>query len=176
MDSSQRKRAPSSALFDTKIVVPAIGSAFVKLDPRKLMTNPVMFVLEIVTILTTIILLRDLFTGSAQFGFEFQIVLWLWFTVLFANLAEALAEGRSQFDGRARLIAADGEVRTVQLGIAFPDEDDQFGRVVVSMVDLTEREHIQQVLADSTTLEEAAAHLGINPTTLWRKRRRYGLE
>jgi C4-dicarboxylate-specific signal transduction histidine kinase len=56
----------------------------------------------------------------------------------------AVAEGRSQFEGRARLVAADGEVRTVQLGIAFPDEDDEFGRVVVSMVDLTEREHIQQ--------------------------------
>jgi C4-dicarboxylate-specific signal transduction histidine kinase len=56
----------------------------------------------------------------------------------------ALAEGRSEFEGRASLVAADGEVRTVQLGIAFPDEDDGFGRVVVSMVDLTEREHIQQ--------------------------------
>ena len=55
---------PVSALFDPKIVVPAIGSAFVKLDPRTLMKNPVMFVLEIVTALTTVILIRDLVTGG----------------------------------------------------------------------------------------------------------------
>jgi potassium-transporting ATPase ATP-binding subunit len=94
--SNIRKRMPVSALFDRKIVVPAIGSAFVKLDPRSLMKNPVMFVLEVVTILTTVILIRDLFTGGEQIGFEFQIVLWLWFTVLFANFAEAVAEGRGK--------------------------------------------------------------------------------
>src|ERR1700731_738684 len=97
MDTSQlRKRTPSSALFDAKIVVPAIGSAFVKLNPRALMSNPVMFVLEVVTMVTTVVLLRDLFTGGGQIGFEFQIVLWLWFTVLFANFAEAVAEGRGK--------------------------------------------------------------------------------
>ena len=78
---------PVSALFDPKIVVPAIGSAFVKLNPRTLMKNPVMFVLEVVTALTTVILIRDLVTGGANIGFEFQIILWLWFTVLFANFA-----------------------------------------------------------------------------------------
>ena len=87
---------PVSALFDPKIVVPAIGSAFVKLNPRTLMKNPVMFVLEIVTALTTVILIRDLFTGGEHIGFEFQIILWLWFTVLFANFAEAVAEGRGK--------------------------------------------------------------------------------
>jgi K+-transporting ATPase ATPase B chain len=97
MDSSTpRKRVSGSALFDTKVVVPAIGSAFVKLDPRTLIKNPVMFVLEVVTTLTTVILIRDLLTGSGQIGFEFQIILWLWFTVLFANFAEAVAEGRGK--------------------------------------------------------------------------------
>jgi len=91
-----RKRMPVSALFDSKIVVPAIGSAFVKLDPRVLMKNPVMFVLEVVTALTTVILVRDLVTGGTNLGFEFQIVLWLWFTVLFANFSEAIAEGRGK--------------------------------------------------------------------------------
>jgi K+-transporting ATPase ATPase B chain len=94
--SNIRKSMPVSALFDPKIVVPAIGSAFVKLDPRVLMKNPVMFVLEIVTALTTVILVRDLVTGGANLAFEFQIVLWLWFTVLFANFAEAIAEGRGK--------------------------------------------------------------------------------
>ena len=97
METSQlRKRMPVSALFDPKIVMPAIGSAFVKLDPRTLITNPVMFVLEIVTALTTVILIRDLITGGPNIGFEFQIILWLWFTVLFANFAEAIAEGRGK--------------------------------------------------------------------------------
>jgi K+-transporting ATPase ATPase B chain len=91
-----RKRVPVSALLDPKIVVPAIGSAFVKLDPRTLIKNPVMFVLEVVTALTTVILVRDLITGGGQIGFEFQIILWLWFTVLFANFSEAIAEGRGK--------------------------------------------------------------------------------
>jgi K+-transporting ATPase ATPase B chain len=97
METSQlRKQMPVSALFDPKIVVPAIGSAFVKLNPRSLMKNPVMFVLEVVTALTTVILIRDLVTGGENLAFEFQIVLWLWFTVLFANFAEAIAEGRGK--------------------------------------------------------------------------------
>src|SRR5476649_1045524 len=94
--SKMRKRMPVSALFDPKIVVPAIGSAFVKLNPRTLIRNPVMFVLEVVTALTTIILIRDLVTGGQSLAFEFQIVIWLWFTVLFANFAEAIAEGRGK--------------------------------------------------------------------------------
>src|SRR5215510_5629038 len=94
--STLRKRMPVSALLDPKVVWPAIGSAFVKLDPRTLIKNPVIFVLEIVTVLTSVILLRDLVTGGGNIGFEFQIVLWLWFTVLFANFAEAVAEGRGK--------------------------------------------------------------------------------
>jgi len=94
--SSLRKRMPVTALLDTGIILPAIGSAVRKLDPRSLIKNPVMFVLEVVTILTTIILLRDLVTGGVDLGFTFQIMLWLWFTVLFANFAEAIAEGRGK--------------------------------------------------------------------------------
>src|ERR1700687_3916518 len=94
--STLRKSMPVSALFDPKIVVPAIGSAFVKLNPRTLMANPVMFVLEVVTALTTIILIRDLVTHGEHLAFEFQVVMWLWFTVLFANFAEAIAEGRGK--------------------------------------------------------------------------------
>ena len=76
-----RKGTPASTLLDPKIVWPAIGSAFVKLDPRTLIKNPVML-LEIVTVLTTVTFVRDLVTGSGQIGFEFQIVLWLWFTAV----------------------------------------------------------------------------------------------
>ena len=94
--STLRKQMPVSALFDPKIVLPAVGSAFVKLDPRTLVRNPVMFVLEVVTALTTVILIRDLITGGASISFEFQIILWLWFTLLFANFATAVAEGRGK--------------------------------------------------------------------------------
>ena len=90
-----RKRMPVSALFDSKIVMPAIRSAFVKLDPRSLIKNPVMFVVEIVAALTTVIFIRQLITGGEDLGFTFQIILWLWVTVLFANFSEAIAEGRA---------------------------------------------------------------------------------
>ena len=97
MDTSTlRKRMPISALADPKIIGPAIGSAFAKLDPRTLIKNPVMFVVEVVAALTTILFVRDLVTGGANLGFTFQIILWLWFTVLFANFAEAVAEGRGK--------------------------------------------------------------------------------
>jgi K+-transporting ATPase ATPase B chain len=92
-----QKRAPVSTMLDPKIVVPAIGSAFVKLDPRLMIKNPVMFVVEIVAALTTVIFLRNLVMGGGDgLGFTFQIILWLWFTVLFANFAEAVAEGRGK--------------------------------------------------------------------------------
>jgi K+-transporting ATPase ATPase B chain len=94
--STLRKRVPVSALLDPKIIAPAIGSAFAKLDPRTLAKNPVIFVLEIVTLLTTVLLVRDLVTSGGNLAFTFQIVLWLWFTVLFANFAEAVAEGRGK--------------------------------------------------------------------------------
>ncbi|MGE0853747.1 MAG: potassium-transporting ATPase subunit KdpB [Hyphomicrobiaceae bacterium] len=96
MESSTLRKRPVSALSDSKIIVPAIGAAFAKLDPRVLIKNPVMFVVEVVAALTTIILIRDLVTGGGNLAFTFQIVLWLWITVLFANFSEAVAEGRGK--------------------------------------------------------------------------------
>src|SRR5689334_25198800 len=97
MDTSRlRKRMPVATLLDPKIVGPAVSQAFVKLNPVTLIKNPVIFVLEIVTALTTVLLVRDLIQHHAGTGFTFQIVLWLWFTVLFANFAEAVAEGRGK--------------------------------------------------------------------------------
>ena len=120
--STMRKRMPVSALFDTRIVVPAIGSAFVKLNPRTLIKNPVMFVLEIVTALTTVILIRDLFTGGEHIVFEFQIILWLWFTVLFANFAEAVAEGR----GKAQADTLRRQRTETQAKLITGDDDQKF--------------------------------------------------
>src|SRR6478735_6546480 len=91
-----QKRSSMSAMLDPKILNPAIRASFVKLHPRAMIKNPVMFVVEIVAALTTVIFLRDLATGGEHLGFTFQIILWLWFTVLFANFAEAVAEGRGK--------------------------------------------------------------------------------
>ena len=91
-----RSRDQTSNLFDPAILVPAVGQALTKLDPRLMIRNPVMFVVEVVATLTTIIFLRDLLSGGEHLGFTFQIILWLWITVLFANFAEAVAEGRGK--------------------------------------------------------------------------------
>ena len=68
----------------------------VKLHPRTMARNPVMFVVEIGSVLTTLRLVQDVATGGGQLGFELQITFWLWLTVLFANFAEAMAEGRGK--------------------------------------------------------------------------------
>src|ERR1700760_3392719 len=91
-----QKRSSMSTMLDPKILKPAVAASFTKLHPRLMLKNPVMFVVEIVAALTTVIFLRDLATGGANLGFTFQIILWLWFTVLFANFAEAVAEGRGK--------------------------------------------------------------------------------
>ena len=91
-----RSRAARSNMLDTAILLPAAGQAFRKLDPRLMIRNPVMFVVEVVSLLTTVILVQDLATGGAYPGFTLQITVWLWVTILFANFAEAVAEGRGK--------------------------------------------------------------------------------
>ncbi|HET7714633.1 MAG TPA: potassium-transporting ATPase subunit KdpB [Bauldia sp.] len=94
--STLRKRMPIATLADPKIIGPAIFGAFRKLDPRALIGNPVMFVVEVAAALVTILFVRDLIAGAENLGFSCQIVIWLWFTILFANFAEAVAEGRGK--------------------------------------------------------------------------------
>src|SRR5579883_1421430 len=89
-------RRSVSSLFDPAILLPAIGDSFRKLDPRILIRNPVMFVVEIVTVLTTVLYVRDLLTGGGELKFTLQIIVWLWITLFFANFAEAVAEGRGK--------------------------------------------------------------------------------
>ena len=114
----ERKRMPVASMLDPTILVPAVPQAFRKLDPRLMVKNPVMFVVEVVTVLTTVLLVRDLLAGNAGTGFSFQIVLWLWFTLLFASFAEAVAEGRgkaqaaslrrTRTEAKAKLVASAG--------------------------------------------------------------------
>jgi K+-transporting ATPase ATPase B chain len=89
------KYAPRS-LFDVAIVKRAIGDALLKLDPRLVARNPVMFVVEVGSVVTTYFWIRGLVTHATNMGFVGQVTLWLWFTVLFANFAEAMAEGRGK--------------------------------------------------------------------------------
>jgi K+-transporting ATPase ATPase B chain len=86
----------SKSIWDLKIVRRALLDSVVKLDPRNMMKNPVMFVVEVGSVATTILLIREVLRHQGAFGFNLQITLWLWFTVLFANFAEAMAEGRGK--------------------------------------------------------------------------------
>jgi K+-transporting ATPase ATPase B chain len=92
------KDSKSKSLWDAKIVRRALIDSVIKLSPRTMMRNPVMFVVEVGSAITTVLLLKGAFAHQPRFGFGFdlQITLWLWFTVLFANFAEAMAEGRGK--------------------------------------------------------------------------------
>ena len=84
------------SIWDAKIARQALLNAFKKLNPRTMMRNPVMFVVEVGSVITTLLLFRDITAHRSTFSFDLQITLWLWFTVLFANFAEAMAEGRGK--------------------------------------------------------------------------------
>jgi K+-transporting ATPase ATPase B chain len=122
--ANPRKPAKSTTMWDPKILGPAAISAFAKLDPRLMVKNPVMFVVEVVAALTTVIFLRDLVVGGENQLFTLQIIIWLWFTVLFANFAEAVAEGRgkaqaeslrrTRTETQAKLVG-DGDVRAYRI-------------------------------------------------------------
>jgi potassium-transporting ATPase ATP-binding subunit len=118
--SNQAKAKP---LADKKILVRAIADSFTKLNPRLMAKNPVMFVVEVGAVLTTLQLIRDTLSHAGGFGFGLQITLWLWFTVLFANFAEAMAEGRgkaqadtlrkARAETQANRLRADGSIEVV---------------------------------------------------------------
>jgi potassium-transporting ATPase ATP-binding subunit len=140
------KVARARPLFDPQLLRRAIGDSFRKLNPVTLMKNPVIFVVEVGAVLTTGFLIRDLATGAHNLGFELQIDLWLWFTVLFATFAEAMAEarGKAQADtlrktktdatanrlvnGKCETIAAtqlrSGDVVVVEAGETIPGDGD----------------------------------------------------
>jgi K+-transporting ATPase ATPase B chain len=121
--SQDTSKSEKKALWTSGIVSRALRDSVLKLNPRTLMKNPVMFVVEIGAVLTTIELAWNTFHRLPGFGFALQITLWLWFTVLFANFAEAMAEGRgkaqadtlrkARAETMAQRILPDGELETV---------------------------------------------------------------
>src|SRR5665213_345725 len=86
----------SRSLFDREILGPAVIASFQKLDPRIQLKNPVMFICEVGALVTLVYAIVDGIAGNGKVGFDFAISIWLWFTVVFANLAEAVAEGRGK--------------------------------------------------------------------------------
>src|ERR1700741_4515895 len=103
------------SLADSAILSRAIFDSFQKLDPRKMVKNPVMFVVEVGAVLTTIQLVWNALHHAGEFGFGLQITLWLWFTVLFANFAEAMAEGRGKAQAETlRKARAETEARRLR--------------------------------------------------------------
>src|SRR5881275_3597460 len=90
------RKSGAGNLFQGPLVRAAVGESFRKLDPRAVARNPVMFVVEIGAAITTIVLLQQIATRTGNVGFTLQITLWLWFTVVFANFAEAMAEARGK--------------------------------------------------------------------------------
>src|SRR5262245_52419192 len=97
-------QAQPVSIFHWPLVKPALRDSLIKLSPAVMVKNPVMFVVEVGSVLTTLIWLRDLVAhpaGAAPAWFTFNVSLWLWFTVIFANFAEALAEGRGKAQAEA---------------------------------------------------------------------------
>src|ERR1700736_2253539 len=94
--SESYRRRRRSSLLDREIMVPALIESVTKLDPRWQARNPVMFVVEVGSVITTIIFIAGFFRHASDQLFVGQIALWLWFTLIFANFAEALAEGRGK--------------------------------------------------------------------------------
>src|SRR6202522_1918030 len=123
MVTSSKSSKSEKSRWGRDIVVPALGSSLVKLNPRTLAKNPVMFVVEVGAVLTSVDLVRGLIHHSQGFGFSLQITVWLWFTVLFANFAEAMAEGRGKAQAEAlrrarsetmaRRVREDGKIESV---------------------------------------------------------------
>ncbi len=94
--STPRRSRRQNSLTDPEILIPAIGASFAKLDPRWQVRNPVMFVVEVGSVITTIVFILGLIRGGVDLLFVGQVSIWLWFTVIFANFAEAVAEGRGK--------------------------------------------------------------------------------
>src|SRR5579875_3727212 len=115
---SPRRNPASAGVWQWPLIRRALGGSVIKLDPRRMVKNPVMFVVEIGSLMTTIVGMRELVAGSqTHLSFVLQISLWLWFTVLFANFAEALAEarGKAQAD-TLRATRQETQARRVQDG------------------------------------------------------------
>ena len=143
------------SLFTGPLVATAMRDALLKLDPRQLFHNPVMFVTAIVATLSTILFVRTLVTGHGNALFEGQLLFWLWLTVLFGNFAEALAEGRGKAQA-ASLRATKAELKAKRL-VAAGDIWELVGASQLEVGDLVLVEEGDLIPADGEVVEGAAS-------------------
>ena len=157
---AKRNLRPMS-LFQRSLIVPAIWASFKKLDPRTLVKNPVMFCVEIVSVLTTVFFIRDLIVGGGKVVgsnalFSGQITVWLWFTVLFANFAEAVAEGRGKAQADA-LRRTRTEIRAKRIQDAQSTAFDLVDAVALKAGDLVLVEIGDLIPSDGEVIEGVAS-------------------
>jgi K+-transporting ATPase ATPase B chain len=117
------------SILSPAILVPALRDAVLKLDPRQLIRNPVIFVTEVVAVLVTVLFVQDMAGAGDSPAFSGQIALWLWFTVLFATFAEAVAEGRGKAQAES---LKRGKSDLVAKKLLFPEQKDNLACQVIS--------------------------------------------
>ncbi|QYO78625.1 potassium-transporting ATPase subunit KdpB [Devosia salina] len=126
-------KAVTPSVFDPAILLPALRDALIKLDPRQLVRNPVIFVTEVVALVVTLLWVQELATGIGAPAFSGQIAAWLWFTVLFANFAEAVAEGRGKAQAES---LKRGKSDLFAKRLLFPSDESNTGAEVIPATDL----------------------------------------
>jgi K+-transporting ATPase ATPase B chain len=163
-----KSKENSRSLFDASIIKPAIGDSFKKLNPRDMMKNPVMFVVEVGTALVSLLYIADLARGRAvDSKLTLQLIIWLWFTVLFANFAEAVAEGRGKAQAASlrKMRTTTNALRILQASGAAPTAPTGEGRArgeVIPATDLKKGDQIyvkagELIPADGEILEGVAS-------------------
>ncbi|TAJ36119.1 MAG: K(+)-transporting ATPase subunit B [Reyranella sp.] len=147
-------RDKSQSMFDSAILKPALVASVVKLHPRELMKNPVMFTVELVALVATVLMVRDIAVGAPDIGFEIQIVTWLWVTLLFATFAEAVAEGRGKAQAETLHRMRSETIAKVLVGVSDIFEPVRANALKVGQVVLVEAGDI--VPADGEIIEGVA--------------------
>src|SRR3954470_22974272 len=153
-----KSKENSRSLFDPAIIKPAIAASFKKLNPRDMMKNPVMFVVEVGTALVTLLYISDLVRGNqVDSKLTIQLIVWLWFTVLFANFAEAVAEGRGKAQAATlrKMRTTTTALRTLQAGGVAPSSATGEGRARGEIVPATELRKGDQIYIKSGDLVPA---------------------
>jgi len=148
------RRPQERSLFDRSIITRAVADSFIKLDPRWQARNPVMFVVEVGALVTSVFFFRDLLArGGKDAGFDLAISFWLWFTVVFANFAEAVAEGRGKAQADfLRRTKTDTQARKMTDGVAT-----MVGANALRKGDLVRVEPNELIPGDGDVVEGAAS-------------------
>jgi K+-transporting ATPase ATPase B chain len=153
MSTASQSKARQS-LFNGAIVRRALVDALVKLAPQNMMKNPVMFVVEVGSVLTSVLLIAHAFNHHGHFRFDVQITLWLWFTVLFANFAEAMAEGRGKAQADALRLA---KSETIAYKITKSGEVEEIASSALRADDIVRVTAGQMVPGDGEVIEGVAS-------------------